>query len=76
MPPMNVKVRDHRQFGRKPTVGIHILKTMEPFRCSPALTIEELDDSQGKENACVNITWAEMKAFNGLMSSITLMCCS
>ncbi|XP_064602895.1 myoferlin-like isoform X2 [Liolophura sinensis] len=47
MPPMNVKVRDHRQFGRKPTVGIHILKTMEPFRCSPVASIEELDESQG-----------------------------
>ncbi|KAK3744089.1 hypothetical protein RRG08_018716 [Elysia crispata] len=32
MPPMNIRVKDHRQFGRKPTVGVHILKSLEQFR--------------------------------------------
>ncbi|XP_055863087.1 myoferlin-like isoform X4 [Biomphalaria glabrata] len=35
MPPMNIKVKDHRQFGRKPTVGVHVLKSLEDFRCDP-----------------------------------------
>lgn len=36
-PPMNIRVRDNRQFGRKPMVGIHVLKSLEPYRCNPAL---------------------------------------
>lgn len=48
MPPMNIRVRDHRQFGRKPTVGIHVLKTFEKFRCQPAITAATPDeDDQG-----------------------------
>lgn len=35
MPPMNMRVRDHRQFGRKPTVGLYILKTMDKYRYPP-----------------------------------------
>lgn len=35
MPPMNMRVRDHRQFGRKPTVGLYILKTMDKYRFAP-----------------------------------------
>ncbi|XP_067657682.1 myoferlin-like isoform X1 [Haliotis asinina] len=37
MPPMNIRVRDHRQFGRKPNVGVFVLRTMEDFRCDPML---------------------------------------
>ena len=37
MPPVNVRVRDHRQFGRKPTVGIHVLKSLEKYRCDPVM---------------------------------------
>ncbi|GFO37984.1 dysferlin [Plakobranchus ocellatus] len=32
MPPMNIRVKDHRQFGRKPTVGVHILRSLGRFR--------------------------------------------
>lgn len=50
MPPMNIRVRDHRQFGRKPTVGIHVLKSLEEFRCDPvqAELAEDDDGVQGK----------------------------
>ena len=34
-PPMNIKVKDHRSFGRKPIVGFHIIKSLEQFRCDP-----------------------------------------
>ncbi|KAL5022080.1 hypothetical protein ScPMuIL_001235 [Solemya velum] len=47
MPPVNIRVRDHRQFGRKPTVGIHILKSLEKFRCDPMVKEEENTDIQG-----------------------------
>ena len=34
-PAMNIKVKDHRSFGRKPTVGFHIIKSLNLFRCDP-----------------------------------------
>jgi myoferlin len=34
-PPVNICVRDNRQFGRKPVVGIHSIKSLEPYRCQP-----------------------------------------
>jgi len=47
MPPVNVRVRDHRQFGRRPTVGLHVLKSLEKFRCNPVMAGErEQDDNQ------------------------------
>jgi len=36
-PPMNIKVKDHRSFGRKPVVGFHIIKSLEIFRCNPTV---------------------------------------
>ena len=47
MPPMNISVIDHRNFGRKPTVGISVLKTMEEFRCDPLAPPAD-DDVQGE----------------------------
>ena len=29
MPPINIKVRDHRTFGRKPIVGRHVIKAID-----------------------------------------------
>lgn len=47
MPPVNIRVRDHRQFGRKPTVGIHILRSLEKYRCDPIMAGDlEADDGQ------------------------------
>ncbi|XP_063963838.1 myoferlin-like isoform X13 [Lytechinus pictus] len=36
-PPINIKVRDHRAFGRKPIVGVCSIKKLEPYRCIPAI---------------------------------------
>ncbi|XP_041370601.1 myoferlin-like isoform X3 [Gigantopelta aegis] len=46
MPPMNIRVRDHRQFGRRPTVGNVVLRTLEEFRCDPLIVTEE-DEGDG-----------------------------
>ncbi|KAJ8025764.1 Dysferlin [Holothuria leucospilota] len=35
-PPINIKVRDHRAFGRKPIVGTSVVKNLSSFRCEPA----------------------------------------
>lgn len=46
MPPLNIRVRDHRQFGRKPTVGLHVLKSLEKFRVNPTMQGDlDMDDS-------------------------------
>ena len=29
MPPITIKVRDHRTFGRKPVVGRHVIKSVD-----------------------------------------------
>lgn len=49
MPPVNIRVRDHRQFGRRPTVGLHVLKSLEKFRMAPVMQGDlDNDDGQGK----------------------------
>jgi hypothetical protein len=32
IPPMSIKVLDHRNFGRKPIVGVHVIKSLSKFR--------------------------------------------
>lgn len=32
-PPINIRVKDNRAFGRKPLVGIHSVKLLGPFKC-------------------------------------------
>ncbi|XP_060557298.1 dysferlin-like isoform X3 [Ruditapes philippinarum] len=46
MPPVNIRVRDHRQFGRKPTVGLHVLKSLEKFRIDPVMQGDLDEDDQ------------------------------
>ena len=42
MPPMNIFVKDHRQFGRKPTVGVHVLKALEQYRVDPLAEVNSV----------------------------------
>ena len=41
MPPLNIWVRDNRQFGRKPVVGVHVVRSLEEFRCNPARALAD-----------------------------------
>ncbi|XP_062606394.1 myoferlin-like isoform X2 [Saccostrea cucullata] len=52
MPPMNIRVRDHRKFGRKPTVGIHVLN-LENYRCDPIRRVQE-EEEEGVQGGLVN----------------------
>ncbi|KAG1682548.1 Dysferlin [Nymphon striatum] len=44
MPAIHIKVRDHRQFGRKPIVGTHLIRSLFEYRCKP-IKLEELPDN-------------------------------
>lgn len=43
-PPLNIRVRDNRQFGRKPLIGVYVVKSLESFRCSPQPLDAEEDE--------------------------------
>ncbi|XP_008584158.1 PREDICTED: myoferlin isoform X1 [Galeopterus variegatus] len=42
MPPLVIKVIDHRQFGRKPVVGQCTIDCLDRFRCDPYATKEDI----------------------------------
>lgn len=43
MPPMNIKVRDNRSFGRKPVVGLCSLKSLHRYRREPRSQVDGPD---------------------------------
>ena len=47
-PPLNIRVRDNRPFGRKPLVGVHVVKSLEAFKCQPP---GDSDDDDGQSPA-------------------------
>ena len=42
---MNIKVRDNRSFGRRPIVGVHCIKSLQPYRCSSLEHIDAGDET-------------------------------
>ncbi|XP_073239418.1 myoferlin-like [Porites lutea] len=48
-PPMNIKVRDNRSFGRHPVVGVHCIKSLRPFRCLPLDDVDAGEDTGGAD---------------------------
>lgn len=42
MPPLVIKVVDHRQFGRKPVVGQCTIDHLDRFRCDPYAGKEDI----------------------------------
>lgn len=49
-PPINIRVKDNRAFGRKPLVGIHSVKSLGRFKCklSSQKTAEDETEVDGK----------------------------
>lgn len=47
-PPINIRVRDNRAFGRKPLVGIHSVKQLGAFKCKLPSSLN-LDESEVDE---------------------------
>ena len=49
-PPINIRIKDNRAFGRKPLVGIHSVKSLGRFKCKfPSVktgTEEDKDDTE------------------------------
>ena len=44
-PPINITVRDNRQFGRKPVVGVHAVKSLQLYRRQPAAAADTQSDA-------------------------------
>ena len=42
MPPLNIKVRDHRTFGSKPVVGTCVVPSLQKFRVDPVFLGKDL----------------------------------
>ena len=74
MPPVNLRVRDHRAFGRKPTVGMHVIRSLEKYLVgatpsptyTPGPSQEQLVD--GKRGNCMLL----LAVFNMCLLSV---CC-
>jgi len=45
-PPINICVRDNRQFGRRPVVGVHSVKSLQLYRRQPSPTASITDTQQ------------------------------
>lgn len=55
MPPLVIKVIDHRQFGRKPVVGQCTIDHLDRFRCDPYAGKEDIvPQLKGKMQVCVS----------------------
>lgn len=52
MPPLNIKVRDHRQFGRKPVVGTCVIKSLHDYFCQPF--VSEVGDETIQQSDAVD----------------------
>lgn len=53
MPPLVIKVIDHRQFGRKPVVGQCTIDHLDRFRCDPYAGKEDIvPQLKGKMQVC------------------------
>jgi len=51
MPPVNLRVRDHRAFGRKPTVGMHVIRSLEKYLVDAQPETLRLDFLRGAQQA-------------------------
>ena len=51
-PPFNIRILDKRSFGREPTVGVHVIKSLDEFHVdpSPGASIK-------KRESVVNLSW-------------------
>jgi myoferlin len=51
IPPMNINVLDHRHFGRKPIVGVHVIKSLLKYQVNrelePLMFSNMLNNSDG-----------------------------
>ena len=64
-PPINIRVKDNRAFGRKPLVGIHSVKSLGPFKCKlpSQKTAQDETEVDGKLLHLLVRTWANWVAF-------------
>lgn len=57
MPPLVIKVIDHRQFGRKPIVGQCTIDHLDRFRCDPYAGKEDIVPQLKGKVKSINSTW-------------------
>ncbi|XP_070540972.1 myoferlin-like isoform X9 [Ptychodera flava] len=75
-PPLNILVRDHRAFGRKPIVGISVLRTLQKFRCEPMKELDMEDPMPETEEGQADGEDGTDKLQSALDESVQLMVAS
>lgn len=58
IPPMNINVLDHRHFGRKPIVGVHVIKSLSKFRVNRELeqnVFSNIEAIQSLDHTAINM---------------------
>lgn len=58
IPPMNINVLDHRHFGRKPIVGVHVIKSLSKFRVNRELeqnVFSNIEAIQSVDHTAINM---------------------
>lgn len=72
MPPVNIRVRDHRAFGRKPTVGMHVIRSLEKYivDSAPKATYTPGEDRRALEGKGFSCTQSSSCGFHRVAFSI------
>ena len=69
MPPLNIRLLDHRAFGVKPLVGTHTMKTMQKYRRDPVAHLQALREKIIEQGFAEHDSDCEIEVDNSPMTT-------